>query len=224
MSITTTTSTTSSSTTSSTLASTASAAALDFDDFLSILTTQMQNQDPLDPMDTTEYTNQLLTYAQVGQQEQTNEYLSGLSTSLTSLGVSVALSYVGSTITYDSDTAPLVDSSATWYYDLSEAASSVTLTITDENGDTVWTGTGEVAEGVHTLEWDGTDSDGNVVEDGNYTLSVSATDSSGSDVTVGIAASGKVTAVDSSDGDVTLEMTSMRVGVDLLQRVEAASS
>lgn len=42
----------------------------DFSQFLTLLTTQLQNQDPLAPMDSTEFTNQLVQFSQVEQQDR----------------------------------------------------------------------------------------------------------------------------------------------------------
>ena len=72
----------------------------DFNEFLILLTTQLQNQDPLSPMDTTEFTNQLVAFAGVEQQINTNQKLD----SLVSLGLGNALgsaqSYIGKEISY----------------------------------------------------------------------------------------------------------------------------
>ena len=44
----------------------------DMETFMNLLVTQLKNQDPLSPMDSTEFTNQLVQYAQVEQTIQTN--------------------------------------------------------------------------------------------------------------------------------------------------------
>ena len=52
--------------------------AKDLDAFLLLLTSQLKNQDPLSPMSSTEFTNQLVQFAQVEQQINQNESLSEL--------------------------------------------------------------------------------------------------------------------------------------------------
>jgi len=49
---------------------------------MELLVEQLQNQDPLDPTDTTEFTNQIMSYASYGQQVETNEALSSLADSI----------------------------------------------------------------------------------------------------------------------------------------------
>jgi len=43
--------------------------------FLELLTAQLKHQDPLDPMDTSQFTNQLVLFAQVQQQIDINQNL-----------------------------------------------------------------------------------------------------------------------------------------------------
>jgi flagellar basal-body rod modification protein FlgD len=213
-------------TTTSTAASSSSTSsaglASDFNTFLSLLTVQLQNQNPLDPMDTNEFTSQLVQYAEVEQQIETNSNLESIYSSLSSLSVSTALSYVGSEVTIAGETAPLSDEGIDWLYDLDEDAESVTLTITDQDGKEIWSADGETDEGLHSFTWDGTDSDGNPVDADNYTLTVTALDSDDKEIGAGIGFTTTVSAVDTSDGDITLELEGlMRVSVDAVQKIES---
>ncbi|MEN6373915.1 MAG: FlgD immunoglobulin-like domain containing protein [Smithella sp.] len=70
-------------------------------------------------------------------------------------------------------------------YDLASAASSVTIEITDSDGNVVRTLTSTTtgtSAGSNTLTWDGLDNSGNALADGDYTFTVTAIDSSGNDV------------------------------------------
>jgi flagellar basal-body rod modification protein FlgD len=49
-----------------------------FQSFLELLTTQLQNQNPLDPLDTNQFTQQLVEFAGVQEQLNTNDSLSTL--------------------------------------------------------------------------------------------------------------------------------------------------
>ena len=49
-----------------------------FQSFLTLLTTQLQNQNPLDPLDTNQFTQQLVEFAGVQQQLNTNDQLTTL--------------------------------------------------------------------------------------------------------------------------------------------------
>lgn len=199
--------------TSSTSSSATTAASEAYTTFLTVLTTELTNQNPLDPTDTSEFTGQLIQLASLEQQVDTNSQLETMTSSLNALTASMGIGYMGSTVTADGDTAPLQDGSASWVYTLDGDAESVTLTITDEDGNTVWTGSGDTSEGSHTLTWDGTGTDGNTYSDGSYTLTVSATDADGDTVSSSTQIVGTVTGVDSS-GDTT-ELLLGDVSVDI---------
>lgn len=213
---------TTSTTTTSSSTSSSSDLTSDFNTFLSLLTVQLQNQNPLDPMDTNEFTSQLVQYAEVEQQIETNSNLEGIATSLSALSVSTALSYVGAEVTVAGETAPLSDEGIDWIYDLEAEADSVTLTIYDQDENEIWSADGDTEEGLHAFTWDGTNADGETVDADNYTLEVKAYDSDGNEIDAGIAFTTTVSAVDTSDGDVTLELEGlMRISVDSVQKIES---
>lgn len=216
----------SSSSSSSSTSSATTSADSTYDMFLQLLVTQLQNQNPLDPMDPTEFTEQLATYSSLEQQIETNDSLSDILSQLQSSSSALAngTGYIGRTVDADTDTLNVADDgtvTADWRYTLDSDATSVTLKIVDADGNTVWSGTGETAEGSHTLDWDGKDSDGDTVSAGEYTLEVTATDADGEDITSSISIRGAVTAVDSSDGDTILELGDTQIDIDDVTRVAA---
>src|SRR6202048_2099439 len=71
-------STTSTNTTTTTASTTTPGIADNFQTFLTLLTTQLQNQNPLDPLDTNQFTAQLVEFAGVQQQLNTNDSLATL--------------------------------------------------------------------------------------------------------------------------------------------------
>lgn len=188
----------SSSSTSSTSSSTSSS--LSTNDFLQLIVAQLQNQNPLDPTDTTEFMNQLVSYASYDEQQTMNSNLETLVSSMNSLLSSNGLGYIGQTVEAIGDTTTLSDGSATWGYSLSSDAQDVTITVKDQDGNTVYTGSGDTSSGSHTFTWDGTTNSGGTAADGDYTISVSATDSSGSSVLNYTTVIGTVTGVDNTSG------------------------
>src|ERR1700744_787935 len=66
-----------------------------FQSFLQLLTTQLQNQNPLDPLDTNQFTQQLVEFAGVQQQLNTNDSLATLVSLNQTAASSQALDYVG---------------------------------------------------------------------------------------------------------------------------------
>ena len=181
--------------------------------FLSLLTAQIKNQDPLSPMDTTEWTNQLVQYSSVEQQLKANTYLEQIANSDTSGSMNSAVGYIGKTVSATQPTATLANGSATWDYNLGTQANATTLTIQDANGNTVWSNSGETGTGDHTLTWDGKDSAGNQLADGNYTLNVTSTTAAGQAVTTTVGVSGVVTSAQNASGVVTLQVGNTSVPI-----------
>src|SRR5580658_5260093 len=68
-----------------------------FDTFLQLLTTQLQNQNPLDPLDTNQFTQQLVEFASVEQQINTNTNLQTMISLQPATEATSALQLVGST-------------------------------------------------------------------------------------------------------------------------------
>lgn len=91
MSVSTVSTTTTASTTTSSSGS--SSSAIVTDDFLKLITTQLQNQNPLDPTDTTEFTNQIMSYATFNELSSMSEMLGDISETLSTLNSTVASLY-----------------------------------------------------------------------------------------------------------------------------------
>ncbi|MBR1777528.1 MAG: flagellar hook assembly protein FlgD [Alphaproteobacteria bacterium] len=186
----------------------------DMEAFLFLLTQQLKYQDPLDPMDTSEYTNQLVQYAQVEQSIQTNTYLETIVAQNVNAVATQAISYMDQYVQALSDYLPLQDGNAKFSYILGADASSCVVAIRDSAGNFVKTFTGvELSSGRHEMEWDGKDNNGNQLEDGAYVLVVTALDSSGSSIEVQKTVFGKVTGV-AYDGD-TVAIGIGNVAVDM---------
>ena len=88
------------SSTTSTTATSSALSSLDTSDFLELLLAELDNQDPTDPVKTSELTSLFASLTQVSAAQTTNEYLSTLVDSMSSLNSSQAVSYLGKTITY----------------------------------------------------------------------------------------------------------------------------
>ena len=111
-----------------------------FQSFLSLLTTQLQNQNPLDPLDTNQFTQQLVEFAGVQQQLDTNSSLATLVSLQQTAQSTQALGFVGKTAIVSGNTAALTNSSATWDLTI-PSASTVNVSITNSTGQTVFSGT-----------------------------------------------------------------------------------
>jgi flagellar basal-body rod modification protein FlgD len=182
-----------------------------FDTFLTLLTTQLQNQDPLSPMDSTQFTQQLVEFSQVEQQIDTNTNLNTMITQNQSQSGAFAASYLGRNVTLTNGEAALQNGTADWSYNLGTASAQTTLTVTDANGNVVYTAAGANTPGAHDFSWNGQDSNGNQLPDGAYTLSVAAQDSSGAAVTTAVKSTGLVSEIDMTSGTPQLMIGALSV-------------
>src|ERR1700733_11972644 len=167
-----------------------------FQSFLTLLTTQLQNQNPLDPLDTNQFTQQLVEFAGVQQQLNTNDSLATLVSLQQATQSTQALGFVGKTAVVNGSTAALSDSSATWQLSV-PSNSNVDITIASSTGQTVFTGSYSVAAGDNQpFTWNGQGNDGTQWPDGSYTMTATATDSANNSVAVTTQVQGVVTSGD----------------------------
>lgn len=138
----------------------------DYHTFLNMLTVQMQNQDPLNPMDASDFAVQLATFSSVEQQTQTNQLLSSL------LGQS-GLSDLGSWVGMDARIF-----GGAWFEgegielapDPELGADRVILNVRNSTGAII--DTRELDPSAQSYVWDGLNSNGNRVPDGQYTFEI----------------------------------------------------
>jgi len=151
-----------------------------YDTFLVLLTAQLQNQDPLAPMDSTQFTQQLVQFSQVEQQIRTNEQLQGLVAQYQAASAGAALSYLGRDAIIEANETYLAGGQANWAYRLPLNADTLTISVRDAQGRTVYETTAAPrTAGEHLFSWDGTKSDGTTAADGVYRIVVTARDSAG---------------------------------------------
>jgi flagellar basal-body rod modification protein FlgD len=190
-----------------------------FSTFLTLLTTQLKNQDPTSPMDSNQFTQQLVQFSQVEQQINTNTNLNTLITQgQTQAGVTAA-SYLGKNVTVTNGNAGLLNSAADWNYTLGTQAAASTLSITNANGQTVYSGAGQTGAGAHDFAWNGQDSNGNQLPDGIYSLAVAAQAADGSGVTTSVSSTGTVSEIDMSGGTPKLMVGNMEIGLSDIANV-----
>src|SRR5580698_10035623 len=99
-----------------------------FQSFLELLTTQLQNQNPLSPLDTNQFTQQLVEFAGVQQQINTNDSLATLVSLQQTAQSSQALEFVGKTAVVKGNTAALTNSVAEWEFNI-PSASTINISI-----------------------------------------------------------------------------------------------
>jgi flagellar basal-body rod modification protein FlgD len=190
-----------------------------FQSFLTLLTTQLQNQNPLDPLDTNQFTQQLVEFAGVQQQLNTNDSLQTLVSLQQTAQSTQALTFVGKTAVVNGNTAALIDSSATWQISI-PTNSNVNITIANSSGQTVFSGNYPVNAGNNQpFTWNGQGNDGTQWPDGKYTLTATAADSSGTSVGVTTQIQGVVSSVDLTQSPPLLSINGQTYTVNQIQSI-----
>jgi flagellar basal-body rod modification protein FlgD len=192
-----------------------------FQSFLTLLTTQLQNQNPLDPLDTNQFTQQLVEFAGVQQQLNTNDSLATLVSLQQTAQSTQALGFVGQTVVVNGNTAALTNSSATWELSV-PSNSTVNVTIANSTGQSVFTGSYSVTAGNNQpFTWNGQGNDGTQYPAGQYTLTATAANSTGAVVAVTTQVEGVVSSVDIAQSPPLLTVNGQTYTVNQIASVAA---
>ncbi|HLH93714.1 MAG TPA: flagellar hook capping FlgD N-terminal domain-containing protein [Xanthobacteraceae bacterium] len=171
--------------------------ASNFNEFLTLLTTQLEHQDPTSPLDPNQFTQELVQFASVEQQINTNTSLNTLISLQQMQQASSALQFVGATVALSGKTAQLTNGQASWSYSVNQPATA-TINVTNSSGQVVYTTTQAAQAGSQTFSWNGLNSQGISQPSGSYTISISAVSANNQNVPVTIGTQGVVTGVDIS--------------------------
>ncbi len=187
------------------------------DDFLQLLVTKLEHQDPLNPMEDEDFIAQLAEFSSL---EQLNNIAEGLASSnewdylqMQSINNVMASGFIGrdvkaeySGLYVDANNEPQIT------YTLPSPADTVEFVIKDATGQIVATLTQDsVSEGVNTFTWDGTDNQGNRVDEGYYLVEATAQTSAGTAITPSLSLVGTVEAVIYRDGSAYLRVNGTEV-------------
>jgi flagellar basal-body rod modification protein FlgD len=175
-------------------------------DFLKLLVTQMQNQDPLNPQDPNEFTTQLTQFSQLEQLLNIKTALEDVKTSQTSLEHAQATDYIGKTVRAGGAGIQISGGQPTPItYDLASNAATVSIQVRDSAGQLVRTVEQSLVKGgTQSLTFDGKDTLGQPLPDGEYSLTITALDNAGQAVEAVPFRTGVVTGVNLESEEPTL--------------------
>ncbi len=176
----------------------------DFSQFLTLLTIQLQNQDPLSPMDTTEFTNQLVAFAGVEQQINSNQKLDSIVALQLNNALSSAQNYIGKDVSYVSSEFDYSGAPKTIKYSMGAEAVTSKINIYDESGAIIYTVDAGKTAGAHEFIWDGTTKSGAKAEPGTYEFKIEALDADDKPVEVSSVVTGRVRGTEMQNGQVFL--------------------
>lgn len=180
--------TTGSSASSSTSSSNKSNNILGKDDFMKLLVAQMQAQDPLDPMSNTEFSAQLAQFSALEQMQNVNTNLESLIEFQAVNNNNMAINLIDKKITVPGNNLTISNGvsgsgTVTLFYELGRNAATVTVNIYDSLNNLVASIDQQAkTAGRNEFAWDGKNSNGTTLPDGDYTFEVSAVDDAESTV------------------------------------------
>ena len=180
------------------------------DDFLKLFVTRLAHQDPLEPVKDEQFIAQLAQFTQLEQLYNMNDNLkASLEWSLLlsqTINNTMATSLIGREVRVDTGTVVLgSEGPATVNYELGQGTDNVRIEVTDDSGSVVQIlNGGSQSSGMHSIEWDGMNIQGNRTPEGAYSIRILATDSEGNDIPSQAFFSGTVEGVRYVDGNAML--------------------
>ncbi len=204
-------------------ASSSSTAALDsltsnYQTFLQLLLTQIQNQDPSSPMDSSQFTSELVQFAGVEQQINTNSNLTQL-LALTQDNTTLQSSQlVGKQVDVTSSQLSLQSGTAEIQFSPT-VAEPVQITVSDSVGNPLYQTTVNATAGTNTWRWNGETAYGTTEADGAYTVTAASVASDGTTSNVPFTVVGTVTGVQTSGTTVTVNLGSLAVNMTAVTSV-----
>ncbi len=173
------------------------------DEFLKLLTYQLKAQNPLKPYDNQEFASQLAQFSQLEmltdirsimeEQSQVNMLLTQTmsNTALPGMLGKTAKAYTDG-IAFDGETPVQLG------YTLPYSASTGSISIYNESGTLIKTidlDSSVLRTGDNSIEWDGTDMDGNPVDEGTFSFETNIADGDGKAISTKTFVNGKIEAV-----------------------------
>jgi flagellar basal-body rod modification protein FlgD len=187
-----------------------SSLASNFQDFLTMLMTQLQNQDPTSPMDTNQFTSELVQFASVQQQIDTNASMTQLIQLGQSGQVLQSANIVGHKVALNSNSIVLQNGAGGVNF-TARAAGPVAIGIYGSNGALLYSTAVNAIQGSNTWTWNGQTSNGTQLPDGSYTVQVEAGGSGAAATAVPFTVQGTVTGVNQSSSGLLLQFGSTSV-------------
>jgi flagellar basal-body rod modification protein FlgD len=149
-----------------------------FQAFLTLLMTQLQNQDPTSPLDANQFTSQLVEFASVEQQINTNRSLGNLIALTQSGQVLQSAGMVGRTVEVESERLSLQNGSAGLRF-TAAADGPVAVAILGESGTKIADAIVQAKRGSNEWRWNGVAGSGAQMRDGTYRVAVTASNANG---------------------------------------------
>lgn len=197
-------------------------------DFLNLFITQLQNQDPTDPMDDSAMMEQTATFTQVELLTSIEDNIATIANGASDVNsqqlMMSASGYIGKLVEFEGNNTYLSKGAAAVSFKPEEVPFKTIVSIKDSSGQVIRTFQPSVKDtDMQTFYWNGTDMDGNMVEDGKYYFSVLSYDTEGAEIDVQTYGNGLVTGVKNVDGSLVYEVDGSDIPAEDITSVRDAS-
>ena len=190
---------------------------------MQLLVAQIQNQDPTDPVETETFTQQLVQFSELEQSIQSNDNLETILSSIESQNAASVVSYIGSVVNAQGNTAVLANGEATFNVQAGAPIPEAQITIRDTLGAVVFQSTQALQQGSNQIVFDGSGTNGPQFLDGNaFTISVTGADADNNPVNISTSINGIVDGVDFSGAVPSLLIGTTNVPITAVNSVSRA--
>ncbi len=176
------------------------------DEFLKLLVEQLKHQDPMSPMNSQDFASQLAQFSSLeqltnmsGMMEESMQVDLMLTQAINN---TMAVSFIGKSVSASGDMITYTqDGPVDISFRLNGQAENVIVNVLDGAGNIVkGIELGALSEGKQSLSWDGKDTNGDEVPEGEYKVQVIALDFNGDPVGALTMVSGIITGIKYTDG------------------------
>lgn len=176
------------------------------EEFLKLLVEQLKHQDPMSPMNSQDFASQLAQFSSLeqltnmsGMMEENMQVDLMLTQAINN---TMAASFIGKSVSASGDTAILTkDNTVDIEFQLNGQAQKVHINILDGGGNIINNmKLGALPKGKHNIEWNGKNTSGDSVPEGEYRVQVIAMDAEGDPVGSLTMVKGIITGIKYTDG------------------------
>ncbi|MEQ9497236.1 MAG: flagellar hook assembly protein FlgD [Deltaproteobacteria bacterium] len=182
------------------------------DQFLQLLIAQLSNQNPLEPLEGADFVAQLATFSNLEQLTSINEGMDSLAVAQAGVLQGQTVDLVGRTAVFEGDQIDLESQGNTLInFELARPAVTNSVEIIDDRGRVVAKIRAPAETGLSSVEWDGTDTNGNRLPPGSYRYRLDTQSPDSDPVEATLYATKRIDGVTYEDGAAKLMADALRI-------------